>query len=916
LSLNPAVNYPVAASPLDTVSGDFNGDTKADVTTINPTQVSVLPGKGDGTFGTAQTTTAGSGMRSVAAGDLTGDGRPDLVISSSVTTWNGTTYVTTGSLLVLVNTTAVVGGPVTFQAARSFSTGTNLTPGAVVIADFNGDGKLDVAVTQAGGSNVSVLRGDGAGNLGPAQQVTVGSNPASVAVGDLDGDGRLDLVTANQGSGNVSVLTNAGNDAAGNVQFQPAINSDVYGSPTSVAVGDFDNDGRMDLAATSTTTTVVGGYYGYYGGYYPTIQTDGYVNVLLGHGNGTFDPAQSIWVNSTDLGDLATGDFNGDGKLDVVVADGTTVDPTVLLGNGDGTFKAVYHYTGGSGPDAVVVGNFNGDTFPDVAVSNYYSGNVSVLLNDTDWRSVVVSGLPYSTTAGDPQSVTVSVLDNKGNDMTGYTGTIHLTSADPQAGLPADYQFTAADAGVHTFTVTLKTAGWYSITATDTAAPNLSGTQFISVTPAEFSGLRIVYLPPSTTPGASSYFDVRAADAYGNAVTGYTGTVHFTSSDGQAELPPDYTFNPDWDYGTAYFPVVLNTIGTQSITVTDLANANRTDTQVIRVNPRATITGPSIGLRNQSLTFTLGADGMPAGTVFTYAIDWDNDGVVDQTLSGPSGTKVDHAFAAGGSYYARVTATVNVGGQNYTSDSVYQYVTVLAVSATVQNDPGDATKKALVVEGTANAETIVLSPGTGNAITVSINGTSVGTVAAPGGAAFAHLLVDGYGGNDTIRLTGGLGVSAFLFGGDGNDTLDAGGSTANNVLLGGAGNDTLTGGSGHDLLIGGLGADTLRAGSGGAILIGGTTDYDSNITALVAIMKEWGRTDVDYNTRVKHLNGSLGGGLNGSYRLTTTTVHDDDTIDNLYGGAGLDWFFVGNKAKTKDKVFNQAGGEVVTTLNH
>ena len=97
---------------------------------------------------------------------------------------------------------------------------------------------------------------------------------------------------------------------------------------------------------------------------------------------------------------------------------------------------------------------------------------------------------------------------------------------------------------------------------------------------------------------------------------------------------------------------------------------------------------------------------------------------------------------------------------------------------------GDATRKALVVEGTANGETIVLSPGAGNGVALSINGTSVGTIASPGGVAFAHLLVYGYGGNDTLRLTGGLAVPALLFGGDGNDTLDAGGSTANNVLIG------------------------------------------------------------------------------------------------------------------------------------
>src|SRR5262249_30431637 len=99
-----------------------------------------------------------------------------------------------------------------------------------------------------------------------------------------------------------------------------------------------------------------------------------------------------------------------------------------------------------------------------------------------------------------------------------------------------------------------------------------------------------------------------------------------------------------------------------------------------------------------------------------------------------------------------------------------------------------------------------------------------------------------------------------------------------------------------------------------SILIGGYTDYDSNVTALLAIMKEWGRTDVSYTTRVKHLNGSLSGGLNGSYRLTRTTVHDDNALDYLYGGAGVGWFVVTGSGKKKDKVYYQTSGEVITTL--
>jgi hypothetical protein len=550
-----------------------------------------------------------------------------------------------------------------------------------------------------------------------------------------------------------------------------------------------------------------------------------------------------------------------------------------------------------------------------VAVANNNSGDVSVFVNDTDWRTLVVSGPPSSPTAGEATTFTVTVRDNSGNVATGYTGTMHFISSDSRAGLPADYQFTAADAGVHTFSVTFKTAGWQSVVARDTAAPNLVGSGGTSVTPAAASTFLISGTDYPVTVGDSAYVSVSAFDAYGNADTNYTGTVRFTSSDGQAILPDDYTFT-EWDYGTGYFSIPLQTVGTQSITVTDLANPGLTATlSGIRVVPRARISGPSAGFRNQTLTFTLGADsGLPAGTVFTYAIDWTGDGVVDQTVTGPGGTVVTHSYANAGWYGVQVTATVRIGTEDYTSYMVYSNLLIVAVTVTIQADPGDATRSALVVEGTADIDHLTLYQGAGNAIDLIVSGYRVASYSAPGGAAFAHLLVYGHGGDDALELSGNVTVPALLFGGDGDDYLNAGGSSANNVLVGGAGHDGLYGGSSRDLMIGGLGVDTLRAARGGAILIGGSTDYDANVQALLAIMKEWGRTDVDYNTRVKHLNGSLSGGLNGSYRLTRTTVHDDNAIDSLYGWAGMDWYVVSGSGKKKDKVYDKTRGEVVTTF--
>jgi hypothetical protein len=145
------------------------------------------------------------------------------------------------------------------------------------------------------------------------------------------------------------------------------------------------------------------------------------------------------------------------------------------------------------------------------------------------------------------------------------------------------------------------------------------------------------------------------------------------------------------------------------------------------------------------------------------------------------------------------------------------------------------------------------------------------------------------------------------------------GSTANNVVVGGGGKNTITGGLGRDLLIAALGASKLVAGSGDDILVGGWTDYDltstamtydKKLAALEAIMAEWGSADT-YSTRVGDLTG--GGGLNGSYLLTASTVHDNGQADTLSGttGTGLDWFLAG----ASDLVKNKKTGEVQTPLS-
>jgi Ca2+-binding RTX toxin-like protein len=166
-----------------------------------------------------------------------------------------------------------------------------------------------------------------------------------------------------------------------------------------------------------------------------------------------------------------------------------------------------------------------------------------------------------SSTAGATVAVTVTAQDAAGNVILDYPGTVQFSSSDQQAGLPASYTFTAADQGSHVFNVVLKTAGAQTVTAT---AGTVSGQASVQVAPAAAASFA-VSAPAAATAGTGLAVTVTAKDAYGNTVTGYTGTAQFSSSDQQAGLPASYTFTTA-DQGSHVFNVVLKTAGAQTIT--------------------------------------------------------------------------------------------------------------------------------------------------------------------------------------------------------------------------------------------------------------------------------------------------------------------------------------------------------------
>ncbi len=193
--------------------------------------------------------------------------------------------------------------------------------------------------------------------------------------------------------------------------------------------------------------------------------------------------------------------------------------------------------------------------------------------------SFSVTGFPTTTTAGVAQTITVTALTASGAVAGSYRGTEQFSSSDPHAGLPADYTFTNLDQGVYTFTVILEKAGTQSITVTDTVTSGITGSETGITVQAAAAAQFVLSGPATVTKGVAFSLVLTVEDTYGNVVTNFTGTVHFTSSDSTAVLPANYTFTAS-NAGTHTFTrVELKKTGTKTITVTDTTDSALTATE-------------------------------------------------------------------------------------------------------------------------------------------------------------------------------------------------------------------------------------------------------------------------------------------------------------------------------------------------
>ena len=438
----PAVAYGSGGVVVGSAAvADLNGDGNLDLVVADQNgwvgMVSVLLGNGDGTFQPAVTyNSGGNWASSVAIADVNGDGKLDIVVANYWLDYpagdtNGTVSVLLGN------------GDGTFQPPTTYLSGGDQAT-SVAIADVNGDGWPDLVVAHCTPSweysecrsvdgVVGVLLNNGDGTFQPAVIYDSGGVQTNLLVAaDFNGDGNPDLAVANFVSSDVSVLLGNGDGT-----FQTAVTYGACPGPSGLAVADLNGDGKLDLVA--------GGWD---------------VAVLLGNGDGTFQPPTTYGSGGFYVWAVAVADFNGDGKLDLAVANDHAGNYAgsvgVLLGNGNGTFQPAVNYkSDGKGTRSVAAADLTGDGRPELLVTSN-SGPIGVLLNDTAPNAtkarLTTSGSP--SFVSQPVTFAATITSTRGvvpdgRPVTFYDGDTEIGKGTTANGV-ATFSTSSLRAGPHT----------------------------------------------------------------------------------------------------------------------------------------------------------------------------------------------------------------------------------------------------------------------------------------------------------------------------------------------------------------------------------------------------------------------------------------------------------------------------------
>lgn len=366
-------------------------------------------------FAPAVTITAGSGPSSVVTGHFDSDLNLDMAVVN---------YTSNTVSLFLGN------GNGTFQDRTDIPAGTK--PFSITSGDFDDDGDLDLAVANSGSNNVSILLNDGDGNFSPgAELYAAGTTPYSITTGDFDGDTIADLAIANKKSSSVSILL--GNGDGTFIAANPA-SFIVASGPVSVVAGDFNNDGKDELAVAHFNTNSVS---------VASLSEDA--------GTHSLTTLSTHHVGHNPIA-MKTSDFNGDGYADLVVVNSNSASVSVLLGMGNGNFTYPVTSRAGSLPSSVAVAYFNEDAFQDLVVSNTNDKSISVLYGNGNGRfqypvKFTVGKQPVAVAAGDftnddmPDIVSANYSANSLSMLENLWATV-ITAPAPGEHIPSGTTYT------------------------------------------------------------------------------------------------------------------------------------------------------------------------------------------------------------------------------------------------------------------------------------------------------------------------------------------------------------------------------------------------------------------------------------------------------------------------------------------
>jgi len=829
--------------------GDFNGDGNTDIvgTHYSSGVVTIALGNGDGTFGNLQSFAAGNHPDTIAVADLNGDSKTDLVVAN----------YSDNVVSVLQNTTITSDG---FSLRFSPEVYAGENSSSVVAADFNGDGKPDIAVANTQTNYVEIFLqsadtdNDGSAHFTFAANLRVAAGPTFMTLSDVNGDGLPDLVVASPASSAVSVLISNGDGT-----FQHAVTTTnlPQGSHyNTLALADFNGDGSADLAVVSRGTHAVNVLLGNGDGTFGSpvsvsfssnfatiavvaadvnndglpdliVTTTGGVVVRLNNGSGGFDATTPYAIIGATA--VTVADVNGDGRSDILVAAKSQHTVDVLLNNGGGVFAPPAAFAAGTSPDSVAVADFNGDGRADLVVADAANNSIDVLVGNGDGTFQAPSTL---SVGADPVSVFIADFNGDGApDVVSanyYSNSLSIAIDKPNPTI-------------------MNMDGMVMTTGTVT-----NDTATITIT----NGIVVINIDGQVAGySMNSIHEINLSLGSGDdTVTVGAGVTMVNLSGGSGnDMLMDSNTTPDTLSGGGGGDTLMGA-GNGA----ELSGGGGNDV-IQPMGSNAMVKG---GGGNDTLTGSAAGHDMLKGN---GGDDIFLDSSVGDTLNGGAGLN----FAQNNTSDAMSNIFQLIDPQQPApSGAPAAAAPALAPADAVPDDSvtGSVAAGVLIINGTPLADNIAISSD-GTNINIMANGYSVGPFGLVG-------------------LTGLVVVS-----GNGRDTVVVDQSvTLATTLRGGRSADSLVGGGGDNYLVGGNGSDTLVGGDGGTSLLepGPMFTFTGNANGNDVLIGGAGYSIVDLSYRTDDLRLSNDGLADSGDSLIGEHLTIMPNVSAIWSGAGMD----------------------------